>query len=390
MHALSPAFNGAVNTLSAAEKANTFEFASLQEGMPVPAYKLAASLNPEPLIWWFEDKYKNFDVVKNRLAPRIRFFAYLCLSSASTIMEAYRRMISMGFWRDFGFKKPPTYELLREFIYEKIGVARFRDFFVFLLKEITRTGETLGIQIGERIAEDATDTYCLKCDPEAEYSGYYQHYGYKVDIVQDLEHPHLPLWYRVMGINENEGKNLPQAISALRAVGCKVKEVKVDGKYATYENIAYCGVNEVELKYRIQVGWTYNEKGTDENVKKTYQKYWQSPDFVPGARLQFQLRYLYEKGEIEAVGAYFRNKRTEVWKSNPDQINSEMGERSGKMEGFYGVYKDRSLIGRRPRKRGKKEIERIVGLANLAHLFSALISLQNGITDNLGCLTYIT
>jgi len=72
-----------------------------------------------------------------------------------------------------GFDKKPTYEMVREFMNERIGVERFPELFRLVITIIREDAEKRGIQIGERIAEDATDIRALKHDNEAKYSGYY-------------------------------------------------------------------------------------------------------------------------------------------------------------------------------------------------------------------------
>ena len=47
----------------------------------------------------------------------------------------------------------------------------------------------------------------LKHDPEAKYSGYYKHSGYKLDVTLDAE-TGIPLCYIPMEITCDEGQNL--------------------------------------------------------------------------------------------------------------------------------------------------------------------------------------
>jgi len=354
---------------------------------PVRAVEFAACLNVEPLLPFFDNPaiYKDFKKIAPRLPPRIRFFIYYLLSRQTSILAAYREF-SEEDAKMLGFDKKPTYEMVREFMNERIGVERFPELFRLVITTIREEAEKRGIQIGERIAEDATDIRALKHDKEAKYSGYYKEFGYKSDVVHDLEHQDLVLYYRPMEITADEGQNLPYAQEELLALGIKPKEWFADTKYATYENIACSEIRGIHLKYKIPKGWKYNKKGEEQEIKRIYQKYHNAPDFVPGASIEYQLKYLYERGEIEAVGAYFRNKRMEM---DSEMIREEMGERSGKTEGCIGRMKTCTILDRRPARRGWKEIERICGLTFLAHAFAALICLQHGVTENLGNITYI-
>jgi hypothetical protein len=63
-------------------------------------------------------------------------------------------------------------------------------------------------------------------------SGYYKEYGYKFDVVHDLDQETLPLHYTYMEITDDEGKDLIPAQEHLRNMDIKPEEWKVDGKYA--------------------------------------------------------------------------------------------------------------------------------------------------------------
>jgi len=241
------------------------------------------------------------------------------------------------------------------------------------------------------VGHDSTDTNSLKFDEEAKYSGYYKHAGYKDDVVHDLDDQTLPLHYTPMELTGDEGGNLIPSQQAIRAKGCPLEEEKVDGSYVkSYENIARSETNRIRLTYSIQDGWVYNEKGTEENVKRVYQQYHAETDFKVGADLEFMLKYLCGKEEYEVVGAYYRNQRMAYAEKNPKAAKKETGERSCKTEGFFSVTKGTTILDARPRKRGWMEFLRRCGWSMLAHVFAALIRIQHGVTTALGCVTYIT
>jgi hypothetical protein len=366
-------------------------FKNADKDNPVSAFEFASWLDTKNLIEFFRiGSYKRFWIVEGRLVPRIKFVAAICMGKFETVEDAYRAMIANGYWRLLGFSAPPNYELLREFVYERISVDRFLEFFDFLLIELTRQAELQGVKLGRKVGQDATDTNSLKYDIEAKYSGYYHHEGYKVDVTHDLNDPTIPLDYKPMEITEDEGQNLIPTQKRLKSKGFSVEEQKVDGSYVkSYKNIAMSETNGIRLIYRIQDGWVYNEKGTEKNVKRVYQKYHNADDFRVNANLDFILHYLCEKEEYEVVGAYYRNKRMIYAKNNPKLTKKETGERSNKTEGFFSVTKGTTILDSRPRKRGWKEFLRRCGISMLAHLFAALIRIQHGITTALGCVTYL-
>jgi hypothetical protein len=61
-----------------------------------------------------------------------------------TVMDGYREMVAEKYWWIVGFQEEPNYELLREFVYERIGIDRLRDFFDLLLVELAYQADAQG------------------------------------------------------------------------------------------------------------------------------------------------------------------------------------------------------------------------------------------------------
>lgn len=60
---------------------------------PVGGFEMAAWLDPKPLREFFRthNAYKDYSLVEERLDPRIRFVAGMCLSRASTVLGARKK-----------------------------------------------------------------------------------------------------------------------------------------------------------------------------------------------------------------------------------------------------------------------------------------------------------
>ena len=350
---------------------------------PVPLVEFVSWLDPEPLMELLRNSYKDFDRVKKRIAPCLLFLAYFTLSKEIYLAQAYKKLDEWDFLL-LGFKKKPNYELLREFVYERIGRDRFKEFFDRIVMQIGMEHQAVGLSFGKRTAEDATDLPSLKRDPEAEYNGYYKEYGYKADVTIDLDQETLPLDYRFMGINEDEGKNLIPSLKHLGSMDIKPVEHKVDGSYATFENIAWSEIHNIHLVYRVQDNWVEKPDINETALKKAYQRYHARDDFRVNASLGSMLRYLLERGEYELVGNFYRNQIMALDGKALELHDESFKERSSKMEGFYGTVKCHTVLGRRPPKRGKESMRFVLDLAMLSLVFAALIRVQNGVFDNLG------
>ena len=115
----------------------------------------------EFLIDFFRNSYINFSVVEERLEPRIPFTAFLVISRSRTLIEGYRSMFVDDGWSRLGFTGKHTYELLREFVIERIGDDRFRLLFEALLVELCRLEKTLNVETGRQVGNDGTDGHSL-------------------------------------------------------------------------------------------------------------------------------------------------------------------------------------------------------------------------------------
>lgn len=355
----------------------------------VRAVDFARWLNPEPLLDVLKPSYPYFKYISKRFRPRIRFFAYMLLSRKKNLRQAYNSLTEKEY-ELLGFTSgKPTYELLREFIYERIGVERFSEVFEQILKELIFLLRRKNIPLGKHVFQDATDIHSLKHDPEAKYSGYYKHSGYKLDVTLDSE-TDIPLCYTPMGITSDEGHNLVPSQKQLVDLGLCEKTRVVDDKYATFENIARSELNKVSLFYRIAKHWVPTKKSSLKKLKKLYQSYHKEDDFVVNPSLDFILRYLYKKEEYEAVGGFFRNQRMTESKEKQKDYKKKCNKRGARMEGFFGRVKNTTLLDDRPCKRGWKGMLFRVGTSMLALVFAALVRLQNGVTNHLTNVTYIT
>jgi hypothetical protein len=319
--------------------------------------------------------------VRKGLAARLRFFAYFVLTGETHLTKAYRRL-SEDDWQALGFGMKPTYEIVREFVYERIRRERFEAIFERAIDEVRAHLHGEGVVLGQRTSQDATDLPSLKHDQDADYSGYYKEYGYKGDVVLDLDHMML-LHYTLTGINESEERRLIEAMEHLAERDIHPEEHKVDGKYASFENIAYAETNGTHLVYEVQQGWVAKPEVNETAIQRRYQQYHSEPDFRVCSHIGFMLMYLQEKGEHELVGHFYRNKVMALEGEALEAHTASYKERRVKMEGFYGTAKCHTQLGKRPPKRGKDAMRFILDLSMLAFVFAALIRVQNGVYTNL-------
>jgi hypothetical protein len=167
------------------------------------------------------------------------------MSKKKNLWHAYHSLSENGFIK-LGFEGKPNYELLREFVYERIGVERFPLVLKWIVKELRFLLEEKRIPLGRKTFQDTTPVRSLKDDKESKYSGFYKHAGYKLDytIDADLE---IPLHYVPMEITACERDNLIPSQQHLFSVGIQEEERVIDSKYATHVNIACSESKSVSL-----------------------------------------------------------------------------------------------------------------------------------------------
>ncbi len=368
------------------ETVDECEFIDPSSERPVKVVDFVRWLDADDLLETIKDAYPYFDFIKKRFDPRMKFVGYLCLARARSIKSAYDSLTDAD-WRKLGFEEKPSYEILREFTNERIGAERLPKLFNRILENAVFIGKRKGLEIGKRTMEDATDVPALKHDPESEYSGYYKEWGRKVDITLDADYQ-IPLDYCPIGINEDEGKCLPASQEKLKSLGIEEKERIVDDKYATFENIASSKSKGTNLIFKIAKNWKRESVDEIEKaVRDRYQKYHNERDFISTKSVSCMLGYLYEKGEHELVGRYYRAENMEI--AHTAEYRKKCNERSAKMEGSNGYLKNVAGLCDRFRRRGWRAFLMKIGLTLLSIMFAALIRLQNGITKNLGNVTYV-
>ena len=163
----------------------------------------------------------------------------------------------------------------------------------------------------------------------------------------------------------------------------------MDIKYATFENIAHSEINSISLYYKIAKNWVFSKKGEEKEIKKRYQKYHQEHDFIVNPTLDFILRYLYKKGDIENVGAYYRNQRMKQAENDPEKYKKICDKRGVHMEGHIGRVKLTTLLDDHPGRQGWKQFLLRSGMTMLSLVFAALIRVQNDVFEHLSNVTYI-
>jgi hypothetical protein len=309
------------------------------------------------------------------------------------VSELYRVILSTEeVARNLGFdpNNLPSYETIRHFINDLLDDKTLEQLFYREVKAIEQELHLYGERLGEKTLEDATIITAKRGDPEAEYNGYYDDRGWKKDLLLDQKHK-VFLAFQNLGINDNEGHALPLNLEKLREININVHEITADGKYPTYENIAIAKHEyTADLFYKPQKDWVHNEKGDVDKINHRYQKYWKHPDFKVHADLKYKLHVLFKRGDLEWVGAYYRNQHVQRYNRRNKHCRRRYRIERNINESFNNYLKQHMGFETSLPKKGKDAAFKHTTLCLIAINAVALTRLQNEETKNLTSVAYLT
>jgi hypothetical protein len=292
----------------------------------------------------------------------------------------------LGYQRKLdGTYKTPDGETIRYNLRKRFGVSGIKEIDHAILVAMEQTAKRLGIDLGACCGSDAFPLKAVQSDTIAEYSGHYEIPGYKVATTESYnqETGIVPLVGAVLGINDDEGKELIPQLQALKHCGIHIKEDFVDGKYATIENIAHAEIIEnTRLQYDIADNWVYNDNATPFTIKTEYQKFHGESDFTVNVSEDFMMEYLVKKECCDTVGYMLRNQHIAAKEECPDGYLDQFHRRNI-TESENDLIKNDHGLQQAIRRKGKETIELQFHLALLALHIIALVRLQNGIKDHL-------
>jgi len=284
-----------------------------------------------------------------------------------------------------GTFKTPNGETFRYNLKERFGPDGVKEIDHAIVIVMEKAAEKLGIDLGDCCGSDAFPLKAVNSDKDADYNDHYEVQGYKVAMTEsyNLETGIVPLVGDVIGINEDEGKELIPQLWELKSCGIHVKENFVDGKYATISNIAHAEIIEgTTLHYDIAENWVYDYTATPYSIKAEYQKFHHEPDFNVNASEDFMMKFLVKKGCYGTVGYTLRNMHIAAKEECPDGYMDHFHQRNI-TESENDYIKNDNGLQRAIRRKGKETIKLQFHLTLLALHVVALVRLQNGIKRNL-------
>ena len=373
---------------------NKHYFVDPTEKTPVETSRVLKFLNLEWADPILKQLFPRFNWIKHRLYPRVRLVIIMKLrKDLQKVAELYRVIQSNeGIAGNLGFDPHtlPGYETIRHFINDLLDDEVLDHLFYVQVGEIKCQLDRYGETLGEKTLEDATIITAKRDDPEAVYSGYYEDWGWKKDLLFDTKHK-VFLAYQNLGVTEDEGKALSCNLEKLREISINVNEITVDGKYPTYKNIAIAKHRyDTNLFYRPQKDGVRNSKGDIDEINKRYQKYWKHNDFRVNPDIHYKLGFLCRRGDYEWVGAYHRNLHVQIYNRRLKHCRRRYRNERNKNESFNNYLKQHLGFETSLPQKGRKHAFKHTTLCLIAINAVALTRLQNGETEHLTSVAYLT
>lgn len=276
----------------------------------------------------------------------------------------------------------PSYSAVHAFIVYRVGYQKSKELFNRAVQGLEKQAKREGVVIGRHQIIDSTPHETKKGDKGTDiyYNGHYKKKMFKEQRII-CRYTRIPLSYECSPGIAYDGDYLQPLVEQAERNNCYGTNIWVDGHYTELDNLAYLGVEkELTAHYRIQKSWKWNKKGSRQEIRKLYQKYWNDPGFKPfddpECTDEFILQFLYKKGRVTEVGHALRNKCIEQYSQTPKQYLSTLGVRSI-IEGDFGVDKRMGAV-KDWEARTKDSRYAAIGFINWGKVVLAHVRVMNG------------
>jgi hypothetical protein len=311
--------------------------------------------------------------LKADVLARLKFVVWAILVGETKLASAHRRLLhDSNTWALLGFREPPAYDTLREFVNERLLLGNLLP---LLLDVLVTEEKRLFPDLGNHQVQDATPVEARRREENAPYNPHYGIRMMKLELRWDPRYDALLTQQFYGGLNHESG-TLPVLSARLHALGIRGEILVTDTGYAGFENTGRQWRTGEPLTYRRLDEWRIDTTEAEADVRRRYQRHHAHPLFIIAATLDAQIRFLLDHGtepDIEAAGRLIRDRA--LTQRTPEQQATLDAYRS-KNEALNGELKRLPLL---PWRRGIRELWRRSMLCCLALHVVQLNRLQHGL-----------
>lgn len=293
-----------------------------------------------------------------------------------------------------GFKRKPSYKTVWHYLNKRLGPEGLEAIHTAMTQASNQALATQAIQLGKRVAGDATPIHAKATDKQATYNGYYKKHCYLVHRLICCETNLTLEWIVTLG-NVDEGKLMIPLIAKAFADGVKPKEAFFDNGYAGHWNYEIPNLLGIKLligfRGRVKPSWRGKPKTlrlrlrkmlkADKLCAEKLKQLSMHPD-PDGNSLDDVVCALAVAGQHEYVGAYYRNLSLAEYSKDRRGWLRCYGPPRSAVEGCHGHQKD--WLGLDDLKEtGLRKARLHAALCMVSEAAVALVKVQNGVSKAL-------
>lgn len=367
---------------------------------PVEAARFLSLLDLTAILPMLEAFYQESWRHRHPPEAMLRLFALYKLKRLRFLTELWR-LLDEEVLHLLGFRWKPSYKTLWHWLNDRVKPEGLERLHQALMEEIGKALEAQGVQLGVRVAGDATPIQALPRDPEARYNGYYRKLCYLLHRVVCCT-TNLTLAWTVTPGDVDEAPLLTPLLLKARLLGLRVIEAVYDNGYSSPLNYASTWLMNVKsrigFRRRAKPGW----RGKPRTLRLRYRKMVKAgllkaealealglhPDPQENS-LEGVLLGLMLADQHEYVGAYNRNLCLEEFRADEDGWLSRYRALHNVVEGCNGHQKDWLGLDSL-RARGLRRAKLHTALVMLSEALVAYTRVQRGVAQGLTSLAGLT
>jgi hypothetical protein len=375
------------------------EFIDPTPDNPVDAARFLSFLDLRPILLVLEGFY--CERWRHRHPPdaMLRLFALYKLKRFRFLTELWR-ILDDETLKLLGFRWKPSYKTVWHWLNVRLRPEGLEIVHAALMGAIKEALKAQGVQLGWRVAGDASPIQPMKRDKEAGYNGYYKMVCYLVHrLVCSVTN--LTLSWAVTPGNVDEAYMMVVLLVKAMLLGVFPKEAGFDNGYTSPWSYALLGLTNIKPFIRFRKNAKPNWRGKPRTLRLRFKKMVKagvltsdrlnplgiSPDPDENS-IEKILSGLTIAGQYDYVGAYFRNLSLDEFRQNKRGWIKLYVSMRNVIEGSNGHQKDWLDLDNL-RVRGLRKARLHTALSMLSEAMFAYTRVQNGVLKGLTSTAYL-
>ena len=265
-------------------------------------------------------------------------------------------------------KKAPSKSEIHDFIHYRLGENGFEEIMSRIVPALHHLANEKGYN---RLSQDSAPLEASRHDKNAEFN---VHYCCKMDKGHITMQGPVPLWCTHTNGQANDSPHYKPHAYKLASLGVSAEFENMDGQYDSFENYAICAQVLGAYPYiTLPEDAVVNEEGKIRRIDHWCNKLWKEGG-NPKDPIEEKLKFLFEHGRIEQVGAYYRNKNL------IEGMPKEKKDLRKEQERIHSHIKDTVKFDIRNRMNSKKALH--IKAAFVSYQLLVLTALQNDLNPN--------